>query len=275
MRKIFASLLVLLYQVGFVFAQDVQLRSNGFVSQFTQIDTLHYTEYPLEGQSVAVIKKQDPNAVILYQSFGKTSKKRPQLSETVVYTTNYYVYSDGTLQAPTSQLFFKPVNIEKFKKEVKHIGTIEEHPFLKGYYFLNVTNKNWLNGEKIFTLCNNLYNSKFAEVVEPVFIKQIKVENPLRPWQWNIRNNANVTGRVVGADMNVENAWNRGATGTGIRVAVIDDGVDLTHPDLVNRLLPGQALTLLEITVAELLLMIMDMEPIVRESSQQQIIQLA
>lgn len=220
-------------------AQNVQLRSNGTVSKFKATDTLHYTEYKLEDKSAATLKRQDPTTLILRHSFGKTSKQSPRVSEEVFYTTRYYAYSDGTLQAPTSQIFFKPVDLGKFEKEVKGIGNVERHPFLDGYYFLSITDKKWLTGEKIFSLCNSLFDSQLASVIEPVFVKQIIVENPLRPLQWNIRNNANVPGGVIGADMNVENAWNMGATGAGIRVAVIDDGVDLTHPDLVNNLLPG------------------------------------
>jgi subtilisin family serine protease len=239
MKKIFITIQIYCISLSLVMAQNVQLISNGFVSEFKAIDTLHYTEYKLEGKSAIDLKREDPTTLILRHSFGKTSKETPPASEGVFYTTRYYAYSDGTLQAPTSQIFFKPVDLGKFEKEVKGIGTVERHPFLDGYYFLNITDKNWLNGEKIFSLCNTLFESRLASVIEPVFVKQIRVENPLRPLQWNIRNNANVPGGVIGADMNVENAWNMGATGTGIRVAVIDDGVDLTHPDLVNNLLPG------------------------------------
>ena len=39
-------------------------------------------------------------------------------------------------------------------------------------------------------------------------------------------------------DINVTPAWDL-ATGAGVKVAVIDMGVDLNHPDLVNNLLPG------------------------------------
>jgi subtilisin family serine protease len=34
-------------------------------------------------------------------------------------------------------------------------------------------------------------------------------------------------------------AWNRGALGTGATIAVVDSGVDLNHPDLKDKLLPG------------------------------------
>ena len=47
---------------------------------------------------------------------------------------------------------------------------------------------------------------------------------------WNLRN---VGQRgTVGVDLNVLAGWNRGSTGEGIVIAVVDDGVDLQHEDL-------------------------------------------
>ena len=34
-------------------------------------------------------------------------------------------------------------------------------------------------------------------------------------------------------DMNVQEAWNSGATGKGISVTILDDGIERSHPDLV------------------------------------------
>src|SRR6476469_2487051 len=34
-------------------------------------------------------------------------------------------------------------------------------------------------------------------------------------------------------------AWSRGALGGGTTIAIVDTGVDLTHPDLASKLLPG------------------------------------
>ena len=34
-------------------------------------------------------------------------------------------------------------------------------------------------------------------------------------------------------DMNVQEAWQMGATGKGIAVTILDDGIERTHPDLV------------------------------------------
>jgi subtilisin-like proprotein convertase family protein len=50
--------------------------------------------------------------------------------------------------------------------------------------------------------------------------------DPLFPQQWYLRN----TG-TAGADLNVLPAWDL-ATGSGVTVGVVDDGVQYTHPDL-------------------------------------------
>jgi proprotein convertase subtilisin/kexin type 2 len=36
-------------------------------------------------------------------------------------------------------------------------------------------------------------------------------------------------------DLNVEEAWAMGFTGKNITTAIMDDGVDYTHPDLMNN----------------------------------------
>ncbi|HBW35098.1 MAG: peptidase [Peptococcaceae bacterium BRH_c23] len=51
--------------------------------------------------------------------------------------------------------------------------------------------------------------------------------DPLFREQWSL-----VNGNVLGA-------WEMGATGQGVTIAVVDTGVALTHPDLINNLVPG------------------------------------
>ncbi len=46
------------------------------------------------------------------------------------------------------------------------------------------------------------------------------------------------TGQASGKpklDLNVEEAWAMGFTGKNITTAIMDDGVDYTHPDLMNN----------------------------------------
>lgn len=56
-------------------------------------------------------------------------------------------------------------------------------------------------------------------------------------WHLKFQNQANV---VAGTDVNIENAWRYGTTGgvkgTGIRVGIIDDGLQTAHPDFENNI---------------------------------------
>lgn len=62
------------------------------------------------------------------------------------------------------------------------------------------------------------------------------VPNDLTPAQWHLKNDGSVAGTIAGNDLNVEAAWTAGASGLGINITVVDTGVDVTHPDLINNL---------------------------------------
>ncbi len=58
--------------------------------------------------------------------------------------------------------------------------------------------------------------------------------DPLVTSQWHLKK---TSGSVAGTDANVENAWKYGLTGgvkgTGIRIGIVDDGMQTAHPDLL------------------------------------------
>jgi subtilisin-like proprotein convertase family protein len=76
----------------------------------------------------------------------------------------------------------------------------------------------------------------------PAF-KKAAPNDPLYPRQWHLKNTGQPEG-IAGIDANVEPVWdtgNRGAGQTGSRqvIAVLDDGVQLEHPDLAPNALPS------------------------------------
>ena len=60
------------------------------------------------------------------------------------------------------------------------------------------------------------------------------VQNPLYPTQWGLRNTGQQGGHI-GADIDVVPVW-PDYTGVGVRVGVIDDGVQLDHPGLAPNI---------------------------------------
>jgi subtilisin family serine protease len=53
------------------------------------------------------------------------------------------------------------------------------------------------------------------------------VNDPLFPHQWGLQ------------QINVPTAWSRGFRGRGTVIAILDSGIDQTHPDLLPNMLPG------------------------------------
>jgi subtilisin family serine protease len=71
--------------------------------------------------------------------------------------------------------------------------------------------------------------------------------NPKEPGQWHLWNTGQLVTQpefdnelygVPGEDINVIGAWNLGYTGEGVIVAVLDDGIQWTHPDLFGNTSP-------------------------------------
>jgi subtilisin family serine protease len=83
-------------------------------------------------------------------------------------------------------------------------------------------------------IANELQESGVALAAEPEFYEYLgqrfRPTDPTYTQQWH-HDNRGGSGGVVGADISAEDAWDF-TLGEGIRVAIIDNGFDVTHPDL-------------------------------------------
>jgi len=98
------------------------------------------------------------------------------------------------------------------------------------------------------TINYNIYYSLVKEkkkiVVNNPQYDQSKVyvlpnDDPLYKYQWHLKNTGQsfaVIDATPGQDINVEPVWKEGITGKGVKVAVIDTGVDMFHPDLKDNI---------------------------------------
>ena len=76
--------------------------------------------------------------------------------------------------------------------------------------------------------------------------RNVLFNDPLFSESWYMNNIgqksfSNASGRS-GEDINANNAWNLGATGNSIKIAVSDQPVDVNHPDLAANMLPLQSM---------------------------------
>lgn len=76
--------------------------------------------------------------------------------------------------------------------------------------------------------------------------------DPLAQYQWYLDNTGQDTlsgiRPVAGIDLNLSTLYNQGIRGTGITVAVIDDGLDATHEDLSANVVQGGSINFMRCT---------------------------
>ena len=66
--------------------------------------------------------------------------------------------------------------------------------------------------------------------------------DPLTPYQWHLNNtghNGLTTDTIAGEDLHLLNTDMQGIKGDGVTVTIIDSGIELSHPDLVNNVTAG------------------------------------
>lgn len=83
------------------------------------------------------------------------------------------------------------------------------------------------------------------EVINPLYSQNIVNDaigdDPLFKYQWHLKNSGQTVGAIEsatpGEDINVTAVWDENFTGQGVTVAVIDEGIDIFHPDLKDNIL--------------------------------------
>jgi subtilisin family serine protease len=127
--------------------------------------------------------------------------------------------------------FKAELSAEKAKAELDRRGlrVVRELAFAPNQYQVEVP-----AGQDLLEAANSLQESEKTVAAEPEFIEFIGQRfTPTDPdfaRQWHLANPGGGTA-VAGADIRAEQAWDF-TRGAGVRVAVIDNGFDVTHPDL-------------------------------------------
>jgi subtilisin family serine protease len=104
-------------------------------------------------------------------------------------------------------------------------------------YMLSVSKISKLNS---LQMANLFYETGLFEFAEPDFvvINAFQSNDPYFADQWGLKNTGQYSG-TAGIDIKTESAWTVTQGNPNIKIAVIDTGTELNHPDLVNNLLPG------------------------------------
>lgn len=169
------------------------------------------------------------------------------------------VYNVGIMQvAETGEFFarFKPnlaaAEIEAFNQQqgATQTGAL---PNADNVWSLKPKADNPLSARE---LANAYVEAGMVEFAEPNFVLRETAPRPLTPpmrapeltsndtafqahLQWGLQNTGIFQSAIPGADINAVSAWNVTQGANNIVIAVIDEGVDATHPDLAGKVLSG------------------------------------
>lgn len=165
----------------------------------------------------------------------------------VITATPIYAYSDGILQIPNQQIFARIKDLSQLpifkdfaakKLGVQYASTAGDPLLIK----LTLSAESESN---TILVANKLYEQGWFDFAEPDFVRLLQpmhTTDPLIGEQWALSNDGENTmlyGGSAEADMNIYTAWNTTTGSPSIKVAIIDEGVDVQHPDLAQNLLPG------------------------------------
>jgi len=163
----------------------------------------------------------------------------------VVFVSRGLIYEDGTEEFALNSVFVQLKenrSIDKIKSSLFQMGISQIEPsFMPGLFELNLP-KN--SGDLPRQISNLLLSDQDIAFVEPDMLrlmKRLSTNDPAMTYQWSLNNTGSSLqyNGIVGEDMNVFPAWNTTTGSSSIKVAVLDEGVDLVHPDLLANLLPG------------------------------------
>jgi subtilisin family serine protease len=168
-----------------------------------------------------------------------TLKRDPNI-EDITYVLEY---ADGTIQIPSNKIFMRtkqgrlPMDVfnnEGLSRSIESITLFDQY---RETYLVRLN----ASMEEILPICQQLYETGWCELAEPSFIRTMMTHTDEFYKQWALQNTEQsiLCDISAGVDIKAVAAWNITKGDPSIKVAVIDEGVQLTHFDLAENLVDG------------------------------------
>lgn len=140
--------------------------------------------------------------------------------EVMLYTENFFVkFLDDVPEKECLAL------LKKYALKVKDKLVIATNS-----YFVEASEG---TGLEVFDISEKLLAENQVEYCHPEIVRERRFKG-IHPHQWHLTQTA-INGRAINEHVNIEKAWAH-TKGKGITIAVIDDGVDLMHPEFAGRI---------------------------------------
>ncbi|MEM6965933.1 MAG: S8 family serine peptidase [Bacteroidota bacterium] len=172
--------------------------------------------------------------------------KQLMTNDQILRANHFLVHKDGTLHGVTNRVLVRLKNIGQYDAFAL---AMKKNPYVQSFVqneFEPLLMEVKVQGEKnALEVANLLHESGVYDYAEPDFLrimKRLNTNDPNVDDQWSLNNDGVNTAQyngVPGADMSVFAAWATTTGSASIKVAILDEGVDLNHPDLAANLLAG------------------------------------
>lgn len=139
--------------------------------------------------------------------------------EVVLYTENFFVKFKDTVDEQTC--------LETIRRHKLKI--ISKLVFAKNSWFIKAEEG---TGLEVFNIAEHLLNEPDVAFCHPELVQERRFKG-IHPMQWHLTK-TKIGAQTVDAHVNIEKAWAH-TKGNGVIIAVIDDGIDIDHPEFAGR----------------------------------------
>lgn len=140
--------------------------------------------------------------------------------EVMLYTENFFVkFFDTIAEAECLAM------IEKYHLVIKN-----KLPFATNAYFVGASEG---TGLEVFNIAEKILQEKVVEYCHPELVQERRYKG-IHPLQWHL-DKTSINGKPIDAHVNINGAWAI-TKGKGVTIAVVDDGIDVDHPEFAGRI---------------------------------------
>lgn len=247
MKKLLLSLLIITQSS--LWAQEIfRFQTKSEFIEFSVSQEQYFVTFQKENKNsihnktLKFIPFSETSALVLITKSAQPFAKRKtvvmqQFNNQIERIEPVLLYHDSTQQICQGQLILKLKGANTLNGLLDTLKyTAERNEFVENQYIITIQDISTLQLFELVSILNQNENIEFAE---PNFTRLLKphTSDTFYNSQWAISNQGYLGGSND-ADMDVDDAWSC-STGQGIKVAIIDEGVDIIHPDLAANLLSG------------------------------------
>jgi hypothetical protein len=211
-------------------SKDV-MEGNTEVASFPEADVTvrrvaqAHDEQGLEAAVSTTARRDQARAALKQESeirFAGRVLQDAETGEVMLYTENFFVKFKGAIPEKDCLAI-----LEKY-----HLNVKDKLSFAENAYFVSAKEG---TGLEVFAIADHLLKEKQVEYCHPELVQERRFKSPAHPLQWHL-DKTRISGKEVDNHVNIRKAW-MVTRGEGITVAIIDDGVDINHPEFSGRIM--------------------------------------